>query len=71
MVTAGATKLQSHNPENSEVFWEMYTGGRDSLTPLGDQEFLYSDSVDRMMGGHDPIVAIRGGASGNNLPQEE
>ena len=65
LITAGGTKLQSHNPENGELFWEMDAGGRNSLTPVGNQEFLYTDSVDRMMGGRGPIVAIRAGASGN------
>jgi outer membrane protein assembly factor BamB len=65
LIIAGGTKLQSHNPENGELFWEMDAGGRNSLTPVGDQEYLYSDSVDRMMGGRGPIVAIRVGASGD------
>ena len=65
LIIAGGTKLQSHNPENGELFWEMDAGGRNSLTPVGDQEYLYSDSVDRMMGGRGPIVAIRAGASGD------
>ncbi len=65
LITAGGTKLQSHNPENGELFWEMDAGGRNSITPVGDQELLYADSVDRMMGGRGPIVAIRVGASGD------
>jgi outer membrane protein assembly factor BamB len=65
LITAGGTKLQSYNPENGELFWEMDAGGRNSLTPVGDQDFLYSDSVDRMMGGRGPIVAVRAGASGD------
>jgi outer membrane protein assembly factor BamB len=65
LITAGGTKLQSHNPENGELFWEMDAGGRNSITPVGDQELLYADSVDRMMGGSGPIVAIRAGASGD------
>jgi outer membrane protein assembly factor BamB len=43
----------------------MSGAGRNSLTPVGDQELLYADSVDRMMGGRGPIVAIRAGASGD------
>jgi outer membrane protein assembly factor BamB len=43
----------------------MDAGGRNSLTPVGDQELLYSDSVDRRMGGRGPIVAVRAGASGD------
>jgi len=65
LITAGGTKLQSQNPETGELFWEMGAGGRNSLTPVGDQELLYADSVDRMMGGSGPIVAIRAGASGD------
>ena len=72
LITAGGTKLQSHNPENGELFWEMDAGGRNSLTPVGDQELLYADSVDRMMGGSGPIVAIRAGASGDiSLKEDE
>jgi len=65
LITAGGTKLQSQNPETGELFWEMGAGGRNSLTPVGGQELLYADSVDRMMGGSGPIVAIRAGASGD------
>jgi len=65
LIIAGGTKLQSHNPENGELFWEMDAGGRNSLTPVGDQEYLYSDSVDRMMGGRGLIIAVRAGASGD------
>ena len=65
LITAGGTKLQSHNPENGKLFWEMAAGGRNSITPVGNKELLYADSVDRMMGGRGPIVAIRPGASGD------
>lgn len=63
LITAGGTKLRSQSPESGELFWEMDAGGRNSLTPVGDQELLYADSVDRMMGGRGPLVAIRAGAS--------
>ena len=65
LITAGGSKLRSHNPENGEILWEMSGAGRNSLTPVGDQELLYADSVDRMMGRSGPIVAIRAGASGD------
>ncbi len=65
LITAGGSKLQSYNPENGQILWEMSGAGRNSLTPVGDQELLYADSVDRMMGGRGPIVAIRAGASGD------
>ena len=65
LITAGGSKLRSHNPDNGEILWEMSGAGRNSLTPVGDQELLYADSVDRMMGGRGPIVAIRSGASGD------
>ncbi len=65
LITAGGGKLQSYNPDNGELLWEMSGAGRNSLTPVGDQELLYADSVDRMMGGRGPIVAIRSGASGD------
>ncbi len=65
LITAGGTKLQSYDPENGKVFWEMDAYGRNSLTAVGDQELLYADSVDRRMGESGPIVAIRAGASGD------
>jgi len=61
LITAGGGKLRSYNPDNGELLWEMSGAGRNSLTPVGDQELLYTDSVDRMMGGRGPIVAIRSG----------
>ncbi len=72
LITAGGSKLRSYNPENGELLWEMSGAGRNSLTPVGDQELLYADSVDRLMGGRGPIVAIRAGASGDiSLKQGE
>ena len=65
LITAGGSKLRSYNPENGELLWEMSGAGRNSLTPVGDQELLYADSVDRMMGGRGPILAIRAGAPGD------
>jgi outer membrane protein assembly factor BamB len=65
LITAGGAKLRSQNPDNGEILWEMGGAGRNSLTPVSDQELLYADSVDRMMGGRGPIVAIRAGASGD------
>ncbi len=65
LITAGGSKLRSYNPDNGEILWEMNGAGRNSLTPVGDEELLYADSVDRLMGRRGPIVAIRAGASGD------
>jgi outer membrane protein assembly factor BamB len=65
LITAGGSKLRSYNPDNGQVLWEMSGAGRNSLTPVGDQELLYADSVDRLMGRRGPVVAIRAGASGD------
>jgi outer membrane protein assembly factor BamB len=70
LVVAGGTKLQSHNPENGKLLWEMDAAGRSSLTPVGDQELLYADSGDRRTGHRGPIVAVRVGASGDISPKE-
>ena len=65
LVTAGGTKMRSYRPENGELLWEMNGYGRTAITPVGDEEMLYVDSYDRMMGGRGSLVAIRAGASGD------
>jgi len=38
---------------------------RTAITPVGDDEMLYVDSYDRMMGGRGSLVAVRAGATGD------
>jgi len=65
LVTAGGTKVRSYRPDNGELLWEMDASGRTAITPVGDEEMLYADSYDRMMGGRGSLVAIRAGAAGD------
>lgn len=65
LVTAGGTKMRSYRPESGDLLWEMNSYGRTAITPVGDEEMLYVDSYDRMMGGRGSLVAIRAGASGD------
>jgi outer membrane protein assembly factor BamB len=65
LVTAGGTKMRSYRPENGELLWEMNGYGRTAITPVGDEEMIYVDSYDRMMGGRGSVVAVRDGAAGD------
>ena len=65
LVTAGGAKMRSYRPETGELLWEMNGGGRTAITPVGDQELVYVDSYDRLMGGRGSLAAIRPGAAGD------
>lgn len=65
LVTAGGAKVRSYDPKTGALLWEMRAGGRNSVTPVGDEELLYVDSVDRLMGRRGHIVAVRPGGSGD------
>jgi outer membrane protein assembly factor BamB len=65
LMVAGGTKICSYSPEKGDLLWEMKANGRTSLTPVGDEDMVYVDSVDRMMGGQGALVAIRSGALGD------
>jgi outer membrane protein assembly factor BamB len=65
LITAGGGKVRSYDPGSGELLWEMKSSGRNAITPVGDEDLLYVDSVDRMMGARGPLVAIRPGASGD------
>ena len=57
--------MRSYSLDKGALLWEMKAEGRTSVTPVGDEDMLYVDSVDRMMGGRGALVAIRAGASGD------
>ena len=65
LVTGGGTKLRSYDPKSGELLWELKASGRTAITPVGDGDFLYADSYDRMMGGQGLLVAIKPGAHGD------
>jgi len=65
LVAAGGTKMRSYRPETGELLWEMRGSGRTAITPVGNEELLYVDSYDRMMGGRGSLVAVRAAASGD------
>lgn len=65
LVTAGGAKMRSYDPRSGELLWEMKGQGRTSITPVGDEELLYVDSADRLMGIRGRLHAIRAGAKGD------
>lgn len=65
LVLAGGTKMRSYEPSTGKVLWEMKGSGRTSLTPVGNDELLYVDSVARFMGSPGRLAAIRAGATGD------
>jgi outer membrane protein assembly factor BamB len=65
LVTGGGTMVRSYKPENGELLWELSANGRTAITPVGDEEFLYLDSYDRMMGGRGMLVAVKVGGKGD------
>ena len=72
LVVAGGRKMRSYDPVTREVLWEMAGSGRTSVSPTGDDEMLYVDSVDGFQGSPGRFAAIRVGASGDiSLPDEK
>jgi outer membrane protein assembly factor BamB len=65
LVTGGGAMIRSYKPENGELLWELSANGRTAITPVGDDDLLYVDSYDRMMGGRGMLVAVKAGATGN------
>lgn len=65
LVTAGGGKMRSYDPTSGKLLWEMKGQGRAAVTPVGDDELLYVDSADRLMGIRGRIHAIRAGAAGD------
>ena len=65
LVTSGGHKIRSYDPENGKLLWEMAGSGRTSITPVGDDELIYIDSVDGFQGSPGRLAAIRAGATGD------
>lgn len=65
LVVAGGKKMRSYDPATREILWEMAGNGRTSLSPVGNDELLYVDSVERIMGSPGRLAAIRAGAAGD------
>jgi outer membrane protein assembly factor BamB len=65
LVTAGGNKMRSYDPANGELLWEMKGNGRTSMSPVGTDELLFVDSVERILGSPGRLAAIRAGASGD------
>ena len=65
LVVAGGKKMRSYDPVTHEILWEMAGSGRTSVSPVGDDELLYVDSVDGFQGSPGRFAAIRAGANGD------
>jgi outer membrane protein assembly factor BamB len=68
LITAGGKKVRSYDPATGDVLWEMEAIGRTSATPVGSEELLYVDSVQRILGSPAKIVAVRAGGTGDISP---
>ncbi|MBI3863389.1 MAG: PQQ-binding-like beta-propeller repeat protein [Planctomycetia bacterium] len=65
LVAAGGRKMRSYAPDTGDLLWEMEGSGRTSLTPVGNDEMLYVDSVASFQGSPGRLAAIRAGADGD------
>ncbi len=64
--------MVSYDQVTRVVLWEMAGSGRTSVSPVGDEELLYVDSVDWFQGSPGRFAAIRAGASGDiSLPDDK
>ncbi|HWB14658.1 MAG TPA: PQQ-binding-like beta-propeller repeat protein [Pirellulales bacterium] len=69
LVVAGGKRMRSYDPATRAILWEMAASGRTSLSPVGDEDLLYVDSVDGFQGSPGRLAAIRAGANGDiSLP---
>ena len=65
LVAAGGGKMRSYDPDTGTLLWEMAGSGRCSPTPVGDENLLFVDSTDRLMGRTGILAAVKAGASGD------
>lgn len=71
LIVAGGTKMRSYDPASGKLLWEMAGSGRSSLSPVGNENMLYVDSVNWFQGSPGLFAGIRPGASGDiSLPDE-
>ncbi len=72
LVVAGGKKMRSYDPVTGKLLWEMTGSGRTSVSPVGDDELLFVDSVYWFQASPGRLAAIRAGASGDiSLPNEK
>jgi outer membrane protein assembly factor BamB len=65
LVTAGGSEMRSYDPQTGTLLWSIRGSGRTAITPVGDDEWLYTDSQDRLTGGNGLVTAIRPGGDGD------
>ena len=65
LVVAGGIKMRSYDPATGKLLWEMAGSGRTSVSPVGNEEMLFVDSVNSFQGSPGRFAAIRPGASGD------
>ncbi|HUQ71243.1 MAG TPA: PQQ-binding-like beta-propeller repeat protein, partial [Planctomycetaceae bacterium] len=72
LVVAGGKMMRSYDPASGKLLWEMAGSGRTSVSPVGDAELLFVDSVNWFQGSPGRFAAIRAGASGDiSLPDDK
>jgi outer membrane protein assembly factor BamB len=64
LITAGGGQMRAYDPTTGVALWSMAGSGRTSVTPVGDEDFLYVDSADRLTGNTGALTAIRPGGAG-------
>lgn len=65
LVVAGGGEMRSYDPKTGALLWKMRGSGRTAITPVGDEELLYTDSQDRLSGGSGILAAVRPGGEGD------
>ncbi len=72
LVLAGGKKMRSYDPATGTLLWEMAGSGRTSVSPVGDEDLLFVDSVNWFQASPGRLAAIRAGATGDiSLPDEK
>jgi len=64
LVLAGGVKMRSYDPQSGKLLWELAGSGRTSVSPVGNDDLIYLDSVESFQGSPGRLVAVKAGASG-------
>lgn len=70
LVLAGGLKMRSYDPQTGKLLWQLAGNGRTSVSPVGNDELVYLDSVEGFQGSPGQLMAVKAGASGE-IPLKE